>query len=174
MRAPGQLPSAGSPGEMPSRGRSKPNVGNAGVKTAPAASLGGSGTMLPAHCRPCFFPEHWPRLPPGGTKTQGSPCARPRGSWKGGARPAPWASSRLCGPNWAGNTLIGPGCQLPVPSLGNELLAAPHDSSPGPSPQASRPPPCSAPVGCQEAHVTLWGQAPTDPSRSGTKLGGAG
>lgn len=110
-----------------------------------------------------------------GQRPRAPPCVHPRGSWKGGAGPAPWASRRrLCGPSWAGNTLMGPGCQLPVPGLGNELPAAPHDSSPGPSPQASRPPPCSAPVGCQEAHVTLWGQAPPDPSRSGAELGGAG
>lgn len=33
--------------------------------------------------------------------------------------------------SWAGNIRLSLSCQLPVPSLGNEPLAAPHDSSPG-------------------------------------------
>lgn len=102
-----------------------------------------------------------------------APCVcAPQRQLERRGRPAPWASSRHCGPSWAGNTRIGLSCQLPVPGPGNELLAAPHDSSPGRlRPQASRPPPCSAPAGCQEAHVTPQGPAPVDPSGSGTELG---
>lgn len=90
-----------------------------------AAQPAGPGVAgAPAHRSPASFPPPLARDKDPGL----SVC--PTGIWKGGgARTG--ASSRLCRPSWTGNTPIGLGCQLPVPGLGNELLAAPHDSSPG-------------------------------------------
>lgn len=110
-----------------------------------AAGLGWQ--VLPAHHSPASFPL--PRLAQGQRPRAFSVCA-PQASGKEGPAHT-GASSRLCRPSWAGNTPIGLGCQLPVPGLGNELLAAPHDSSPGClGPQASRPPPCSAPAAARK------------------------
>lgn len=69
-----------------------------------------------------------------------------------GPAAAPWAKL-----GWKHSASLG--CQLPVPSRGMRCWR-PHDSSAG---QRARPragpPPCSAPAGCQEAHVTPPGQA---------------
>lgn len=57
-------------------------------------------------------------------------CA-PQRQLGGGGWPTPRASSHPFELSWAGNIRLSLSCQLPVPSLGNEPLAAPHDSSPG-------------------------------------------
>ena len=64
------------------------------------------------------------------TKAWGSQCANPtEAAGKGGASPHPGPGAPLrAKPGWKHSDRRG--CQLPVPSLGNELLAAPHDSSP--------------------------------------------
>lgn len=89
-----------------------------------AAQPAGPGAAGAPPPQPCFLPS---------TAGQGQ---RPRAfcvphRHLGRRGPPHRASSRLCRPSWTGNTPIGLGCQLPVPGLGNELLAAPHDSSPG-------------------------------------------
>lgn len=68
-----------------------------------------------------------------GTKTRGSLSMCPTEAAGGGGEnwPSPWASSHPFELSWAGNIRLSLSCQLPVPSLGNEPLAAPHDSSPG-------------------------------------------
>lgn len=138
--------------------------------------LGWGWQVLLAPHGPCFLPRTLASPSTRRDKDPGLPVCAPqrqlerRGWARALGQPPPTLWAKL---GWKHSDR--PGCQLPVPSLGNELLAAPHDSSPGLSPRASRPPPCSAPVGCQEAHVTPGGgggPAPPDPFRSGAELGG--
>lgn len=124
--------------------------------------------VLPAHHSPWLSSQSpaspTTKLENCGTKTQGSLCMCPTeaAGREGGPWPTPWASSRPREPSWVGNAGLSLSCQLPVPSLGNEPLAAPHDSSLG----RLRPKPATP---AQLNTCGLPGNT-CDPSRSGIAL----